>query len=102
MRFLVVGAGRLGRALAHDLLLGGHEVRVLDDTQERLSRLPADLGEHAVHGSALEHETLSRALGDCDGIAAATRVHLQCGHCPPQSIERLGRPPDVNQSFWWI
>jgi trk system potassium uptake protein len=73
MRFLVVGAGRLGRALAHDLLQGGHDVRVLDDTQERLGRLPADLGERAIHGSALEHVTLSAALAGCDGIATATR-----------------------------
>jgi trk system potassium uptake protein TrkA len=73
MRFLIVGAGRLGRALAHDLLQAGYDVRVLDDTEERLARLPDRIRDVAMPGSALEHDTLTRALAGCDGVATATR-----------------------------
>jgi trk system potassium uptake protein TrkA len=73
MRYLIVGAGRLGRTLAHDLLQAGHDVRVLDEAEDRLARLPATLRERAVAGSALERETLAAALEDCDGLATATR-----------------------------
>jgi trk system potassium uptake protein TrkA len=73
MRYLIVGAGRLGRALAHDLLQAGYGVRVLDDAEDRLAHLPDTLRDVAVTGSALERETLAAALEGCDGVATATR-----------------------------
>jgi trk system potassium uptake protein TrkA len=73
MRFLIVGAGRLGRALAHDLLQAGYDVRILDDAERRLARLPGTLRDQAVLGPALEHDSLAAALAGCDGIATATR-----------------------------
>jgi trk system potassium uptake protein TrkA len=69
---LVVGAQGLGRLLAHDLLNGGHDVRILDEREELLALLPASLDPRAVHGAALEHDTLAGALGGCDAIAAVT------------------------------
>jgi trk system potassium uptake protein TrkA len=73
MRFLIVGAGRLGRALAHDLLQAGYDIRILDEDDERLARLPDRIRDHAVPGSALERDALAAALSGCDGIATATR-----------------------------
>lgn len=72
MRVLIVGAGRLGRVLAADLLHDGHDLRVLDPSAERLAVLPAALEGRALHGSPLERETLAGALAGCDAIAAVT------------------------------
>jgi trk system potassium uptake protein len=72
MRALVVGAGRLGRTLAGDLLRAGHDVRVLDASTTRLERLPAVLGGRTIHGSALERSVLEGAVAGCDAVAAVT------------------------------
>jgi trk system potassium uptake protein TrkA len=73
VRALVVGAGRLGRALAEELLHAGHEVRILEGDGERLARLPATLAGCARQGSPLDRESLAGALGGCDGVATTTR-----------------------------
>jgi len=72
MRALVVGAGRLGRTLAQDLLRAGHDVRVLDPGRTRLARLPAGLEGHAIHGSPLERDVLADAVAGCDALAAVS------------------------------
>jgi trk system potassium uptake protein TrkA len=72
MRILIVGADRLGRVLAADLLHDGHDVRILDPGKERLERLPATLEGRMLHGSPLDRETLAGALDGCDALAAVT------------------------------
>jgi trk system potassium uptake protein TrkA len=72
MRALIVGAGRLGRALAQELLAAGHDVRILDADEELLARLPATLEGRALHGSPLDRGTLAGALAGCDGLATVT------------------------------
>jgi len=70
MRVLIVGAQRLGRVLAHDLLHGDHDVRFLDANEEGLTRLPEALQGRALHGSPLDRETLAGALAGCDALVA--------------------------------
>jgi trk system potassium uptake protein len=72
MRVLIVGAQRVGRALADDLVHSDHDVRILDASEERLARLPEALRAYAVHGSPLDRETLADALAGCDAIAAVS------------------------------
>lgn len=72
MRALIVGAERLGRVLAHELLHAGHDIRVLDSSEERLRRLPAALEGRALRGSPLQRDTLAGALAGCDGLAAVS------------------------------
>jgi trk system potassium uptake protein len=72
VRALIVGAERLGRALAHDLLRAGHDVRVLDASEKRLARLPSALEGRTIHGSPLERDTLAGAVAGCDGLAAVS------------------------------
>ena len=72
MRALVVGATRLGRVLAHDLLRAGTDVRVLDDDPARLARLPTILDGRAIHGPPLERDILEGAVAGCDGIVAVS------------------------------
>jgi Trk K+ transport system NAD-binding subunit len=72
MRTLIVGAERVGRALAHELLAAGDDVRVLDGDAGRLSRLGPALEGQSLHGSPLDRDTLAGALAGCDGIATTT------------------------------
>jgi trk system potassium uptake protein TrkA len=72
MRVLIVGAARLGRRLAADLLNDGHDVRILEPDADRLEILPDALTGRALHGSPLDRETLAGALAGCDALAATT------------------------------
>jgi len=72
MRVRVIGAGRLGHALAADLVHAGHEVRILDESADRVARLPAALRSLAVPGSPLDRDALSGALAGCDAVATVT------------------------------
>lgn len=72
MRVLIVGAQRLGRVLANDLLQGEHDVRLLEASPERLARLPEALQGRALHGSPLDRETLAGALAGCDALVAVS------------------------------
>jgi trk system potassium uptake protein TrkA len=72
MRILIVGANRLGRAVAAELRQDGHDVRMLDTRAKRLAVLEEELRRNAVHGSALDRGTLEPALAGCDALVALT------------------------------
>jgi len=72
VRVLIVGAERLGGVLARDLVAAGHEIRILDEHAERLSRLPAELEGRTVHGSPLDRPTLADAVAGCDAVATTS------------------------------
>ena len=72
MRILIVGADRLGRVLATDLLHSGHDVRVLDPRADRLRRLSHDFEGRTVQGSPLDRSTLSGAVDGCDAIGCVS------------------------------
>lgn len=69
---LIVGAERLGRALALDLLHAGHDVRLLEQRGDLLAALPPDFEGRAIHGSPLHRPTLADAVAGCDGLAAVS------------------------------
>jgi trk system potassium uptake protein len=72
VRILIVGAGRLGRVLATDLLHAHHDVHVLDPDPDELRRLPPDFEGRTVHGSPLEEAVLSGAADGCDALACVS------------------------------
>lgn len=72
MRVVIVGAERLGRVLALDLLHAGHEVRLIDRRGELLAALPPGFEGRSIHGSPLHRATLADAVAGCDGIAAVS------------------------------
>jgi trk system potassium uptake protein TrkA len=72
MRVVIVGAERLGRVLALDLLQAGHDVRVLEQREELLAALPPGFEGRTIHGSPLHRATLADAVAGCDGIAAVS------------------------------
>jgi trk system potassium uptake protein len=72
MRVLIVGAQRLGRVLANDLLPGDHDVRLLEASAGRLARLPKAWQGRALHGSPMDRDTLAGALAGCDALVAVS------------------------------
>ena len=61
MYVVLVGAGRVGRALARCLVTSEHEVAVIDKDATKCAALEEDLGSITVTGDGTEAEVLARA-----------------------------------------
>lgn len=80
MFVLIVGAGRVGSAIAKAMLRDGHEVSVLDEEPESVARLERgedrsweDLGGSFTVGTALEIDALIEAgIERADAFVAST------------------------------
>jgi trk system potassium uptake protein TrkA len=72
MRILIVGAGRLGRLIAAELLHARHDVHVLDASDYDLARLPHEFAGRVTHGPPLDRDVLAGAADGCDAIACVT------------------------------
>jgi trk system potassium uptake protein len=73
MRYLIVGCGRVGSALAKLLDLDGHEVIVVDENAAAFKRLPPGFKGHVVVGTGIDYDVLKRAgAATADGFIAVT------------------------------
>lgn len=75
MRVVVTGAGNVGRHLANDLRLRGHEITVIDQDPGVVDRArkEAAAGVDVILGDACEPWVLDKAdLATCDVLVAAT------------------------------
>lgn len=75
MRVVVTGAGNVGRHMANDLRLRGHEVTVIDQDPSIVERAlkEAAPGVDVILGDACEPWVLDKAdLASCDVLVAAT------------------------------
>lgn len=75
MRVVVTGAGNVGRHMANDLRLRGHEVTVIDQDPSVVERAlkEAASGVDVILGDACEPWVLDKAdLASCDVLVAAT------------------------------
>lgn len=57
MKFIIIGMGQFGRALALNLVRGRHEVTILDNQEEKISELK-DYVTYALIGDATDPRTL--------------------------------------------
>ena len=72
MKIAIAGSGKVGRALAKDLLGNGHKVLMLDSDPECLDRRDIE-GAETVLGDVCEISVLERANpNDCQILVAAT------------------------------
>jgi len=72
MRFVIVGAGRVGRRTARVLAGEGHDVELVDVDHDRVEDLRRE-GYSVIEGDGAVEETLiGVGLGDVDGVAALT------------------------------
>lgn len=73
MDILILGCGRVGTGLAHDLLSRGHDPTVIDVDPDALARLGPGFPGKRHTGSALDRRVLLRAgIEHADGVAAVT------------------------------
>jgi trk system potassium uptake protein TrkA len=73
MRYLIVGCGRVGSALAKLLDADGHEVIVVDETPTAFKRLGPKFKGHVVVGTGIDYDLLKRAgAATADGFVSVT------------------------------
>ena len=73
MRYLIVGCGRVGSALAKLLDADRHEVIVVDENPTAFKRLGAGFKGHVVVGTGIDYDVLKRAgAASADGFVAVT------------------------------
>ena len=73
MKFLIIGCGRVGVALAHTLSDRGHTITLIDKNPSATTALGAGFRGHTVVGSALDRGMLLGAgIEQSDGLAAVT------------------------------
>ncbi|MBV8244725.1 MAG: TrkA family potassium uptake protein [Candidatus Eremiobacteraeota bacterium] len=73
MRYLIVGCGRVGSALAKYLDADGHEVIVIDENAAAFKRLGQKFKGHVVVGTGIDYDVLKRAgAATADGFVAVT------------------------------
>jgi trk system potassium uptake protein TrkA len=73
MRYLIVGCGRVGSALAKLLDADGHEVIVVDENAAAFKRLGQKFKGHEVVGTGIDYDVLKRAgAATADGFVAVT------------------------------
>jgi trk system potassium uptake protein len=73
MRYLIVGCGRVGSALAKLLDADGHEVIVVDENPTAFKRLGSTFRGHVVVGTGIDYDVLKRAgAATADGFVAVT------------------------------
>ena len=73
MRYLIVGCGRVGSALAKLLEADGHEVIVIDENAAAFKRLGSKFKGHVVVGTGIDFDVLKRAgAATSDGFIAVT------------------------------
>jgi trk/ktr system potassium uptake protein len=74
VRYVIVGCGRVGSALAKYLEADGHEVIVIDENPAAFKRLGQKFKGHTVAGNGIDYDVLKRAgTATVDGFVAVTQ-----------------------------
>ncbi|MFL5653548.1 MAG: potassium channel family protein [Ktedonobacteraceae bacterium] len=73
MKIVILGCGRVGATLATMLDRAGHQVSIIDYSNESFRRLDPKFGGETVIGNGVDEEILMRAgIKDADAFAAVT------------------------------
>lgn len=90
--FLIIGLGRFGAAAAEKLYELGHEVLVIDESEEMVRRA-ADKATHAAIGDAQQMQVLRAAgAGECDCAIVAIGEDLAASVVITMNLKDLGIP----------
>jgi trk system potassium uptake protein len=73
MKFVILGCGRVGSRLATMLDLMGHDVAIIDKSQDSFKRLPTNYNGQAIIGVGIDEDVLrSAGIEHADVFAAVT------------------------------
>lgn len=73
MNILIVGGGHLGRKIAEELDLAGHEVAIIEESEEKLSMLNPRFGGVTFLSFPMDINNLRNAgIESCDAVAVTT------------------------------
>ena len=72
MHIVVIGAGRIGVAVARWLLSAGHEIAVVEKDHARCAQIDEAVGSVSVHGSGTDVAVLARAGANRADVVIAT------------------------------
>jgi trk system potassium uptake protein TrkA len=73
MKFIIMGCGRVGAALANMLVTEGHEVTVIDHNPQSFQRLGRDFSGTKLMGNGLDEDVLRKAgITRADSFIAVT------------------------------
>ena len=73
MNVIILGCGRVGATLAMDLDRAGHNVTIIDASNDAFQRLESDFRGERIVGNGVDEEILRRAgLARADAFAAVT------------------------------
>ena len=74
MNILVVGCGKVGSRLAHNLSQSGHDVSVVDRLESSFEAIPEDFTGMTTAGVPIDQDVLKRAgIVSCDALAAVSQ-----------------------------
>jgi trk system potassium uptake protein len=74
MYVIIMGCGRVGARLAHQLVSAGHEVQVMDMVPAAFERLGRDFPGSTMVGNGIDHDDLVKAgIERADAFAAVTQ-----------------------------
>ena len=73
MKIVILGCGRVGSTLASMIDRAGHQVSVIDSSNEAFRRLDTSFSGETIVGNGVDEEVLIRAgIKDADAFAAVT------------------------------
>ena len=107
MRILIVGNGKVGHTLATELLREGHDITIIDQSDEVIRKAEDDLDAMCIHGNGANASTLLEAEVDrADILIAATasdEINMLCCLIGKKlgadfTIARI-RDPEYNESL---
>ena len=90
MKYVIVGCGRVGAALAEALDAGGNEIIVLDTSTRAFDRLSSEFKGQAVRGDGTDEDVLRKAGADgADVLLALTEGDNRNVMAAQIAIEKL-------------
>ncbi len=101
MKIIIVGCGRVGRAITEQLNSEGHNITVIDTKAKALEQIADANNIMAIHGNGATFKTLTEAgVADCDLMIAVTATdELNLYACliaknagAPRTIARVRNP----------
>ena len=105
MKIIIVGCGRVGRTIVHQLEKEGHSITIIDKDAQALEAIAGSQNVMAIEGNGATFEMLSEAgVNDCDIMIAVTASdELNLYACliaknagAPHTIARVRNPEYTN------